>query len=333
MTMTQPWRAYSLDSHVMKKTLDEPTPGTSAEIGYYPAICDIATDRLSIETLSGHAAIVAEIESDANVVKGWIYPGAQQHRDFMSGEARSMPYTARVFGLPKTHVLTLHQSDSQDELDFVVWCLSFFSGIRLTTTEAGFLDATPIKLGTLVDFVLSDCTLTDALHLSLNYMESWRSEPRALKRVAAAIHALFLAQYPQNLPFERFQYLFMSLDACFSLASGQEAKKPNIGHARRIKWMCDRYGMPIPDWTVSAAKGTAPVSTVRNDVFHEALFFEQPLGFAICDGNQPQASIPNIDLEMQGLVCRLLIAILGKPSADYVRTPIASRMLHALKVV
>lgn len=317
---------------VMEKTLDEPTSRVSAKFGYYPALCDIETDRFSVETLHGHAATVAEIESDANVLKHWIYPGAQHQVDFMSGEVRSMPYSTRVFGLPKTHALTLHQSDSQDELDFVVWCMSFFTGIRLTTTEAGFLDATPITPGTLVDFVLSSCNVADAIQLPLNYMESERSDPRALKRVSAAIHALFLAQYPQNLPFEQFQYLYMSLDTCFSLVSAKEAKKPSVGHARRIQWMCEKYGMPIPDWAGSAVTGTATMSAVRNDAFHEALFFEQPLGFAIYGGNQPTASIPNIALQMQSLICRLLVAILGKPSVGYVRSSIDSRMRNTLKL-
>jgi hypothetical protein len=140
---------------VTGQPLDKPISGVSVKFGYYPEHCDVETDRFSVQTLPGHADSVANIASDPNVVKDWIYPGAQQQRDFMSGEISSMPYNARVFGLPKTHALTLHESKSQDDLDFVVWCLSFCVGMRLTTTEAGFLDATPIKPGKLVDFAVS----------------------------------------------------------------------------------------------------------------------------------------------------------------------------------
>ena len=76
--------------------------------------------------------------------------------------------------------------------------------MRLTTTEAGFLDATPIQPGKLVDFILSRSTLADVIEFALDYLESERGDARAPKRVTAVIHALFLAQYPQNLSFERF---------------------------------------------------------------------------------------------------------------------------------
>lgn len=316
----------------MEQPIDAPTNGVSVKFGYYPAPYDAETDRFSVQTLPGHLGTVADIASEPKVLKDWIYPGAQQQKDFMSGEIRSMPYSARVFGLPKTHVLTLHKSESRDEIDFVVWCLSFFTGMRLTTTEAGFLDATPVRPGELVDFVLSRCTLADSIHLALNYLELERSEPRAPKRVAAVIHALFLAQYPQNLPFEQFQYLYMALDACFSLVLAKEAKKPKVPHAQRVQWMCEKFGLHVPEWADSTMTAAAVLSIVRNDAFHEALFFNQPLGFAIYGGNQPAADQGKVTLQMQALVCRLLVAILGKPGTSYVKSPVDTRQRHALEL-
>jgi hypothetical protein len=50
-----------------------------------------------------------------------------------------------VFGLPKTHTISLGDANTAPGyLEFCMWALSFFLGIRLTTTEAGFLDATAI---------------------------------------------------------------------------------------------------------------------------------------------------------------------------------------------
>jgi len=308
------------------------TGGASAQFGYYPTPCDVATGRFSVQTLPDHESSVAAVTGDSNVLKDWIYPGAQQHRDFMSGNVRSMPYNARVFGLPKTHVLTLHESESLEDLDFVVWCLSFFTGMRLTMTEAGFLDATPITSGKLVDFSLSRCTVADAIELALNYLESERGDLRAPKRVAAVIHALFLAQYPQSLPFEQFQYLYMALDACFKLVAVKEAQKPHTTHAGRIQWMCKKFDIPVPDWAKDAETAPSSLSVVRNDTFHEALFFDGPLGFSIYGGNQPAADRGNVTLQMQALVCRLLVAILGKPGTSYVKTPVDTRQRHALEL-
>jgi hypothetical protein len=299
------------------------TGSVSTQFGYYPAQLDVDTNRFSIRTLPGHESIVASVESDPHVAEGWIYPGAHERHDFMSSAVRYMPYSARIFGLPKTHTLTLHQNMSEADLTFVVWCLSFFAGMRLTTTEAGFLDATPIQRGKLVDFTLVRCTLADAAGAVLDYLESDRADPRGPKRVAAAVHALFIAQYPQSLPFEEFQYLYIALDTCFALAR----PKAQILHGKRIEWMCQRFNIPLPTWANSAQ-----IPAVRNDAFHEALFFGEPLGFSIAGGDQSRASSSSVTLQMRALVCRILVSILVGPNVSYVQTSVDSRQRYALEL-
>ena len=203
--------------------------------------------------------------------------------------------------------------------------------MRLTTTEAGFLDATPIKPGKLVDFILRRCTVTDAIQLALNFLELERGDPRAPKRVAGVIHALFLAQYPQNLPFEQFQYLYMALDACFKLLAVKYAPKPSPSHAGRIYWMCEKLDIPMPEWAENKA-GSSSLSFARNHTIHEAIFFDEPLGFSIYGGNKPEANGGNVTLQMKALVCRLLVAILGKPAASYVKSAVNTRMIHSLEL-
>ncbi|MFJ9992595.1 hypothetical protein ACIQSO_17845 [Pseudomonas putida] len=304
--------------------------GISAEFGYYPILWNLETEKFSILTLPDHEEIVSLTTEDTSVIDGWLYPGSHKRLDFASGIVRSMPYSSRVFGLPKTHALTLHRSKNQDDLDFVVWCLSLFTGMRLTTTEAGFLDATPVKPYKLVDFVLNRRTLIEAVHLALDFLEQERDAPRAPKRIAAVIHALFLAQYPQSLPFERFQYLYMALDGCFKLLEVKEKTNLRVPHARRIKWMCEKFDIPIPEWAESKA-GASPLSTARNDAIHEALFFDEPLGFSIYGGNKPDGNPTNVTLQMKALVCRLLVAILGRADTRYVKSPVNTRMIHSLE--
>lgn len=308
--------------------------GVSTQFGYYPVKLDIVTAQFSLQTLPDFDKALSVVGGDPDIVKDWIYPGSQRTKDFMTGQVYEMPYPARVFGLPKTHQLTLQGSQNPDDLEFVVWCLSFFTGMRLTTTEAGFLDATPIKPGKLVDFVLSAGTLSNAVQLALDYLARERADPRASKRVSAVIHALFLAQFPRSLPFEQFQYLYMALDACFKLVDSKQPntpKKPHVPHARRIEWLCTTLGLAVPPWADSAL-GAADLATVRNDAIHEALFFDEPLGFAIQSGNAPSVDTGTIMLQMQALICRLLVAILGKPKLGYVLSPVNTRQIHALEL-
>jgi len=251
----------------------------------------------------------------------------------MSGKEHMMPYNSRVFGLPKTHAIKLHTTDNLEELEFVVWCLSFFTGMRFTTTDAGFLDATPVKPSTLVDFILSRRCLDYSVQMTLDYLTAERGNPLAMRRVTAVIHALFLAQYPQSLSFEQFNYLYMALDACFSLLHAKETGRLHVKHAERIPWMCGKFNMPVPDWADCSTTGKSGLSSVRNDTFHEALFFSQPLGFSVYGGNHPGSDPHNVTLQMQALICRLLVAILGSPGNSYVRTPVDTRQLHGLELL
>jgi hypothetical protein len=303
----------------------------SAEFGFYPKMYNVTTERFSIQTLGNFEETLERVKNSPNLQKDWIYSGRTLQDDFIGEKTQVLPYTNRVFELPKTHVLTLFKRQNIDDLDFVVWCLSFFTGMRLTITEAGFLDATPIKQGKLVDFVLSHCTLEDAINLALNYIDAEQENFRATKRVIAAIHALFLSQFPQNLPFERFQYLYMALDTCFKIIETKSKPNKRLNHAERIQWMCEKFDIPTPSWSMTN-DNKSDISIVRNDTIHEALFFDEPLGFSIYGGNQPTTNSVNVLLHMRHLVCRLLVAILGKPDTDYVKTSVESRMRQPLRL-
>lgn len=307
--------------------------GVSTEFGYYPNIIDIVTDRFSIKTLPNLQESVISVSENPNVENGWIYPGAQQNIDF-NGQTTLRPYNVRVFGMYKTHILTLHKNSNIDDLDFIVWCLSFFTGMRLTTSEAGFLDATTVKPGKLVDFVLNYSSLEDVINLALDYLEKERNNVRATKRIIAIIHSLFLAQSPQYLSFERFQYLYMGIDSCYKLVESKSDTRPKrtLRHAERVQWMCEKFSIPVPDWAEITGKNSQ-ISKVRNDTMHEALFFDEPLGFSIYGGNhQSSTNQTNVILQMQHLICRLLVALLGKPESEYVKSRVDDRQKKGLNL-
>ena len=137
-----------------------------------------------------------------SVEDNWLYAPPQQVRDFTSGKVREHPYASRVFGLPKTHLIEHTAATSEKHLDFHLWALSFFVGMRLTATEAGFLDATPLKPSKIVDFILLGSSLTRAVKLADDFWRTNLAKPRRAQHFEAAVHALFLSQSPKNLKFE-----------------------------------------------------------------------------------------------------------------------------------
>lgn len=146
-----------------------------------------------------------------------------------------------------------------------------------------------------------------------------RSTPNRARLIAAAVHALLLGPSPQHLQFEWFILLYTAIDACFALAKAVKRPTSAVPHAGRVKWMCYAFDMPTPAWA-DPASGAA-VASLRNATVHEALFMGEPLGFAIHGTGANQ----NLTLEMQALLCRVVVALLGAESNDHLRDALVIR--------
>ena len=224
----------------------------------------------------------------------------------------------------KTHSIEHTNCTRSEQLEFHIWVLSFFTGIRLTTTDAGFLDATPVKTGKLVDFVLTNTPLEKLFELAETF---WNRivlrDSENPKRFAAAIHALFLSQYPHALSFERFIYLYTALDATFKVAKSlrRHGVRCPRSHAGRIRWMCEQLDIPPPGWAHPAPAGTSTrVTEIRNPALHEGLFLGEPFGFS----SDPATS--HLVREMKALSCRVLVAlVVDGRNTPYLKSSVKDR--------
>ena len=297
------------------------------EFGFYPDPLQIEAGPVTIGPLPDLERIASDLLASSSIEKNWLYPPPQQKRDFPSGEARELPYPTRVFGLPKTHRIGHAAATNEEHLDFHLWALSFFVGMRLTAAENAFLDATPVKPGKLVDFVLLRSSLVCAVELAEEFWTMTREKPCCTKRFEAAVHALFLSQYPQNLQFEKFVLLYMAIDACYRLAVELHGLGDDNSHGSRIELMCKHFGIQCPGWADPNAPDKPKIARIRNNTFHEALFMDAPLGFEVLRRGDTNLKLL---LEMRALVCRLLVALIGGSGANYVRSPVNTRQRHGL---
>ena len=295
--------------------------------GYYPKQLNLSVGSILICPRPELAAVVAAVESSERVEGDWIYaPTPSLIKP--DGTAVLYPYPDRVFDLPQTHAFVHSSADSDAHIAFHLWCLSFFSGMRLTSTDAGFVDCTPIKPSKLFDFLLMGSGLKDAVWLAEVFWLKNRHSAERAKLIAAIIHALFLSQNPRHLQFERFAMLYASIDACFALAKSLKGKKMGVSHSGRIKWMCELFGVPLPSWAEKGEAALAEVADIRNQSTHEALFMGEPLGFALHGVGKGI----NLTLEMENLICRLLVGLLSTQAVDYVSTSVDSYQRHGLKL-
>ena len=298
------------------------------KFGFYPSHLEIDAGPVKVRSLPELGTVVDSVLASNEVENGWIYAPLQPVQDFMSGEIRTYPYSARVFGLAKTHTIEHGAVTGEEHLEFHVWALSFFAGMRLTTTEAGFLDGTPLKPGSLVDFVLIGAELGQAIELAESFWLKNLDRPRNARLLVAAIHALFLGQYRQALQFEEFIHLYTAIDACYALTAALRRPKESFTHGERIEWMCDELGVRTPPWAKTACTRSTVISALRNDALHEALFVDEPLGFAVHGVRTGK----NLTLEMAALVCRLLVALLGGKDDSYLSASFDTRQRQGLRL-
>jgi hypothetical protein len=194
----------------------------------------------------------------------------------------------------------------------------------LTATEAGFVDATPLKSGSLVDIHVTRGNLARAIELSEGFWIANRGVPDRAKLIVGAINALFLGQNPLRFQFEAFILSYTALDACFALASSLRGlPRTHVSHGQRVTWMCALLKIPVPPWAANLE-----LVGLRNATLHEALFAGEPLGFAI---HRTEPGL-NFVHEMQALVCRLLVGLLGA-EASYVRSPVNTRQIYGLDLI
>jgi hypothetical protein len=294
--------------------------------GYLPLPLDFTAGPITIATLPDLDESVRGVTESPGIDGGWLYAPLQRSRDIFSGTETEKPYTSRVFGLPHTHTISDTRPGSEERVRFLVWVLGFIMGMRLTTTEAGFLDSTPIKPYTLGDMLPSIGELPRTLGYADAFWSANAKEPRVAKALIGSIHSLFLSHNPQALEYEQFIYNYVALEGCHFVWSTVNGKVPKkMGHNQRIANLCAAFQMKVPDW---ADPSTGDAVDHRNETLHEGLFFGEPLGFQIYGGNsrstQPHAH-RNILLEMQNLTSRFIVALLGVPAPDYVKSPVDTR--------
>lgn len=301
------------------------------DFGFYPCNLNLADTLYSIKSLPNRELCAQNVISHNAVIDGWYYASLIE-RSSQSGKMASPP--GRIFDLPKTHTITVIYPLNEEDVKFIIWWLSFFLGFRLTTDVYGFLDATPVKRRKVNDFVIDHRSIKAGLDLVIDFIDKHRADKSSLKRVEAIINALFMAQNPQNLCFERFQYLYMALDACYRQAySAFCPGKKDIKHDGRIEWLCKQFNILPPTWIKKQGKcSKSLLASIRNDAIHEALFFNEPLGFSVFGGNN-QPDNEGIILQMENIVSRVLVALIGKPSAQYVSTPYDTRQFVPIDLI
>lgn len=293
------------------------------EFGFYPRPYQVAIGSITIETLPELETKVAALSSSEYVHRGWFYA----------------PGRSRVFSLPKTHRISYHQVTNDSHLEFLIWCFSFFVGMRQSCVENGFLVATSINERAMIDIIWLGDSLEKAIDSADHFWHKYSDRPRVPKILTGVIHAYFLAQRRELLECEKFIYLYMALDGCFCVHDllhpkmqvgcnqGSRGQRRRTTHQERVKILCYAYhivadlqGGTVPEW--AAPDASTNIVGIRNATLHEGLFFDEPLGF---QGFSENTFSENTIYLMSALVRRLVVALLELSAPEYIRLPLPER--------
>lgn len=206
---------------------------------------------------------------------------------------------SRIFGLPLNYQLE-GEFDSEEHAKFIIWCLSFVYGVKLSTLPREFLDATNIRLNQSFGFVFMK--KSDIEYTLQRCCEQYRVNiDEQNKRICAIIHLLFMSRNKFYLNFESFSQLYMAIDCCYKFVNVKYGVIANK-HAERISRLAEWAGIELPD-------GFSGIPDARNNLFHEGIYVDELLGYAHFDYNL---------LFVNNFICKVLFKILEINDQKYI---------------
>lgn len=278
-----------------------------------------------IRPLPEHATLIQQVTGHERHHLGWFYPPlasrGQRGRDGAAPPPMPVP-----FAMPSTHTIDLNGAmagDVQAE-NFHIAVFGMLKGLRLQREGWQHFYKCPTKSCTLCDFGVYG----DVISVTLNWATRfWRDNPDAATRklAFAAIHWHLFAQLYEH-EFERFQAQYSALDACWALAKTLHLLPKKVTHAERPGVLAEKLGLEVPTWAtpIAGAKSNCLLSERRNALAHEALYADQPLGFA-----HPLTE-PRMELELCNFVARCIFALLGARSS-YTASRVDTRQMMPLE--
>lgn len=286
--------------------------------GFLPRPLDVVAGDFVIATIADWRSLLSELKAQGHVVNGWLYKPLKQ----------GSPEPVGRFELPTTHeILSPRYGDDAALMQFVVIVLGFLQGLRLLPEGWGHLHGVAVEPGKCNNFIPVDREIIPCLDLAAQFYVK-NQNTRNAKRMQSAISLVHWSS-GQVQHFDTFNYLYMAIDACWAICSDLHASSiiqlhPRGGrapHAHRPAIMQQILGLQLPKIFDPSEPVTA--ASVRNDLLHEGLVGDMPLGLSIIE--------PHCNLEMLEFANKLILALMGV-NAGYLATPGGDRSRHMMEL-
>jgi hypothetical protein len=302
--------------------------------GFYPYASSFSAGKIRIEPISNITEVVRALTSSRRINNDWFYPPLIRDRlavGLISPIKPKIPpqiYTRR-YELPTTHVLRHSGTSSIERVNFLILCTGLLLGMRLLPEGWGHFSKTPVEKYKLIDLIVSDREVERCLLL---FDEFWLHHTSGVRRMMFnAINIFQLAQsYEQKYEEVIFQYV--ALDSVYRLfvecgyisETTAKGKRRQILHSERPSLICKKLRIRLPQWAKKKrGKNANALSELRNDLFHQGMIDNKPVGFG-------SARSLGIVLSIKALNCRALLYLLGLRD-PYISSPLTTRQMHGLR--
>lgn len=291
------------------------------KFGWFPKQNNYKTSTVFINPLPEFEDSVSTVRESNYVHEGWFCAPIQTGGE--NSQESYPPVPVPRFSLPLTHFIGYHNSaDSSKLSEFLIMVFGWSQGLRFQPEGWGHFYRVAIEPGKLTDFILFEADVPRLLDLAEAFWHRHQVDSVAAT-ILGAIHWFLFSQSYRHY-FERFMMQYIVLDTLYRIQESIAHIRSST-HAKRIETLADSLNVPLPSWGNVDSTGKSEISRLRNDLFHEAKFGGEPIGFAF------PAMKGNILLQLKDFNCRLMAALLGA-TGNYSRSSSQTRQMHRFSI-
>lgn len=270
--------------------------------GFLPLPIAFKNSLVEISPLETLTASVESVNKSTRVKDGWFYPQIDGPRGLSPKP---------VFVLPMTHELTLPSmspahTDADQLSEYLIATVGFMHGILLIPDGWVHLSRVKVDATRTYDYWLRDSARQRVFCAAIDF---WQRYPSQRHRMFGVMHWHCMSlSYIHD--YEIFAWQYTVFDACWHLHNSITSTGARVRHEQRVGELAKAYQLKIP----TAWNEGKELVRVRNELFHEARWGDQSIGFAA-----KPSSDEYLISSLIAFNTRVILAILGE-SGPYVRS-------------
>lgn len=259
---------------------------------------EVRCSGFSILTLSNFEETLQLFYETAKVSNGWVY-GPEIELRKSSSEKRNFKQRGPIdcskpYRMQPTHEIQTSISD-EEHLRFIVMGYGFLQGLYFLPEGYSYLWRFPYEQGKLHGLILCGNDYENGMEQINRFYQGANQDDR--KQAFAVMH-WFLVGQSYTHPWDRFDAQYKVLDGIYKLSRVSAQT-----HARRPVELTNMYGVILPQWAIPDSSGKSLLSTLRNELVHEAKYGGHSIGYS-----HPTV---NYDVEFVSFNTKLICGVLG----------------------